>query len=70
MSLERRAIIDSAAQDLSSDDRTIANLDKGEAIVTSNFARFAVPIKIPLFEEYISELEIEGGEEETPVFVG
>ena len=46
---ERQAIIDSAAQDLSKDDRAIASLDKGEAIITSNFAKFALPIKIPNF---------------------
>jgi len=50
MAPERQAIIDSASQDLSKDDRAIASLDKGEAIVTSNFLKFAVPIKIPLFE--------------------
>ncbi|MEM3126709.1 MAG: ATP-binding protein, partial [Candidatus Woesearchaeota archaeon] len=50
MAPERNAIIDSASQDLSKDDRAIASLDKGEAIITSNFARFAMPIKIPLFE--------------------
>lgn len=43
---ERQAIIESAAQDLSSDDRMIASLDKGEAIVTSSFLPFAMPIKV------------------------
>jgi len=52
---ERQAIIDSASQDLSSDSRAIASLDKGEAIITSNFTRFAIPVKIPLFEEYAKE---------------
>jgi hypothetical protein len=55
MAIERRAVIDSAAQDLSEDERNIASLDKGEAIVTSNFTKFAVPIQIPLFEEYIEQ---------------
>ena len=50
MAPERQAIIDSASQDLSKDERAIASLDKGEAIVTSNFLKFAVPIKIPLFD--------------------
>ncbi len=50
---ERNAIIESAAQDLSADSRNIASLDKGEAIITSNFARIATPIKIPLFEHEI-----------------
>ncbi len=48
---ERQAIIESSAQDLSSDDRLIASLDKGEAIITSTFVSFATPIKIPFFEE-------------------
>jgi hypothetical protein len=50
---EREAIIDSASQDLSQDDQNIASLDVGEAIITSNFTRFAIPVQIPLFEEYI-----------------
>jgi len=54
MGPERRSIIESASQDLSKDDRAIASLDAGEAIVTSNFTQFAVPVKIPLFEEYAS----------------
>ncbi len=58
MSDERRAIISSASQDLTKDDKMISSLDKGEAIVSSVFTRFAIPIKIPLFEEYI-----EAGEE-------
>lgn len=52
MAPERQAIIDSASQDLSTDNRNIASLDKGEAIITSNFTRFAMPIKIPLFEDF------------------
>ena len=49
MAPERKAVIESAAQDLSRDDRAIASLDVGEAIVTSTFSKFAVPVKIPLF---------------------
>ncbi len=55
MQPERDAIIQSAAQDLSDDDRNIASLDKGEAIITSNFAKFATPIKIPLFEDFVKK---------------
>lgn len=51
MASERKAIIDSAAQDLSTEDRTIASLDKGEAIVSSIFTKFAIPIYTPLFED-------------------
>ncbi|MBI2581394.1 ATP-binding protein [Candidatus Woesearchaeota archaeon] len=54
MAAERAALIESAAQDLSSDDRNIASLDKGEAIITSSFTRFAIPIKIPLLTDLAS----------------
>lgn len=54
---ERAAIINSAAQDLSQDHRTIASLDVGEAIISSNFTKFAVPVQIPLFEDYIKRFE-------------
>ena len=53
MKPEREAIIQSSAQDLSDDDRNIASLDKGEAIISSNFTKFATPVKIPLFEEFV-----------------
>ena len=55
MGPERHAIIESAAQDLSGDYQNIGSLDKGEAIVTSNFTKFAVPIKIPLFEDLVKQ---------------
>ena len=51
MQPERQAIIESASQDLSNDSRTIASLDIGEALISSNFTKFAIPIKIPLFED-------------------
>ncbi len=47
---ERQSIIESAAQDISKDDRNIASLDRGEAIISSNFTKFALPVKVPLFE--------------------
>ncbi len=50
MKPERQAIIESAAQDLSEHDRTIASLDKGEAIVSSTFATMVLPVKIPFFD--------------------
>ena len=55
MRSERQAIIESASQDLSRDDRAIASLNKGEAIVTTNFSSFALPIKVPLFSEWIKD---------------
>ncbi len=53
MGPERHAIIESAAQDLSKDSQAIASLDIGEAIITSNFTKFAIPIKIPIFLDFI-----------------
>ncbi len=53
MNAERQAIIESSPQDLSQDNRTIASLDKGEALITSTFTKFAVPVKIPLFSEFV-----------------
>lgn len=55
MAPERKAIIESSAQDLSRDDRAIASLDIGEAIVTSTFLKFAIPVKVPFFEELIKK---------------
>jgi len=30
-------------------------MDKGEALVTSVFTKFAVPVKIPLFKEFVEK---------------
>jgi hypothetical protein len=58
MKPERQAIIESASQDLSQDERNIASLDKGEAIITSSFVKFATPVKVPLFEEYVKQAKM------------
>lgn len=56
MAVERNSVIESASQDLSDDNRIIASLDKGEAIVSSVFSRFAIPIYTPEFnKEFIEE---------------
>lgn len=57
MGSERQSIIDSASQDLTSDSRAIASLDKGEALISSNFSKFAIPVKFPLFSDLISETQ-------------
>ncbi|MDE1863416.1 MAG: ATP-binding protein [Patescibacteria group bacterium] len=59
MSTERSAIISSASQDLSEDDRTIASLDKGEAIISSIFTKFAIPIQVPMFEDFIKDKSVD-----------
>ncbi|MBN2881555.1 ATP-binding protein [Candidatus Woesearchaeota archaeon] len=56
MGNERQAIIESASQDLSRDSRTIASLDKGEAIISSTFLKFPVPVKIPKFHDYVTSV--------------
>jgi len=66
MGSERQAVIDSSAQDLSQDSRNIASLDKGEALVTSTFTRFAVPIKIPYFPVYVKEKQVLKGKRSGP----
>lgn len=55
MNSERQAVIESSPQDLSQDNRNIASLDQGEAVVTSTFTKFAVPIKVPLFRDFVKE---------------
>ncbi|MGC1931564.1 MAG: hypothetical protein WA667_21545 [Candidatus Nitrosopolaris sp.] len=47
------SVIQSASQGLSSDDRNIASVDKGEAII--RFTILPIPIKIPLFEDIVRE---------------
>ncbi len=68
MKQEREAIIASASQDLSADDKNIASLDKGEAVITSIFVPFAMPIKIPLFEEVVKSKSASAKPEKTKVF--
>lgn len=68
MKQEREAIIASASQDLSEDDRNIASLDKGEAIISSIFVPFAMPVKIPLFEDIVKEKGSKVRPEKTKVF--
>ncbi len=68
MNAERQAIIESSPQDLSQDARTIAALDKGEALVTSIFTKFAVPIKVPPFLEFARRTKVE--DKTVPKYVG
>ena len=68
MKQERDAIIASASQDLSEDDKNIASLDKGEAIITSIFVPFAMPIKVPLFEDIVKSRGTTQGTGKTKVF--
>ncbi|MCK5040005.1 MAG: ATP-binding protein [Candidatus Aenigmarchaeota archaeon] len=56
MAVEREAIISTTSQDLSEDSKNIASLNKGEAIVSSTFVPFAVPIYCPLFEDVVDDV--------------
>ena len=67
MGTERQAVTESSAQDLSKDQRTIASLDKGEALVSSTFTRFAVPIKIPFFPDFVQEEKEKNPQENTDI---
>ncbi|MCK5343780.1 MAG: ATP-binding protein, partial [Candidatus Heimdallarchaeota archaeon] len=67
MATERRAVMESACQDLSSDDQAISSLDIGEAIVSSTFTKFAVPVHFPKFEDIV-ETETRKKEAEKIIF--
>jgi hypothetical protein len=55
MKSERQSLIESCPQDLSEEGKNIAALDKGEAIISSTFSRFALPVKIPLIDDFVKE---------------
>lgn len=57
MAQERQAIIDSSSQDISSDSKNIAGLGRGEAIVSSAFTKFALPIKFSKFTKKVSKVK-------------
>ncbi|MBI2665920.1 ATP-binding protein [Candidatus Woesearchaeota archaeon] len=70
MNSERQAVMESSPQDLSQDNRNIASLDKGEALVTSTFTKFAVPIKVPLFKEFMKKSNSHLSEKFNSSYVG
>ena len=66
MGQEREALIASASQDLSKDDKNIASLDRGEAIITSIFVPFAIPVKIPDFDNVVASYRNNANNTEAP----
>ncbi|MCD6547188.1 MAG: ATP-binding protein [Nanoarchaeota archaeon] len=54
---DRKAVINSSAQNISDEDVEIQILDMGEALVTSPFVKFPLPVKIFKFEEQIKRLQ-------------
>jgi uncharacterized protein len=65
---ERQAVIESASQDLTDSAKSIASLDKGEAIVTSTFTRFAIPLAIPLFSTIVHKQELKTANQTQAIF--
>ncbi len=53
---DRNVLKDSAKQDISQLSNEIQMLMPGEALITSPFTPFAIPVKIHLFEEYLKSL--------------
>lgn len=53
--MDRDAVINSASQNISDESNEIQMLDKGEAIITSPFIDFPVPVKIFLFDDVLKE---------------
>ncbi len=49
MAMERRILLDSCSNDMSLEDQAVASLDRGEAVVSSIFTKFGIPIYTPLF---------------------
>ena len=52
---DRNAVINSSAQDISDETTEVQMLDVGEAIITSPFVEFPLPVKIYKFEDIIKK---------------
>ncbi len=52
---DREAVVNSSAQNISDETAEIQMLDKGEAIITSPFVQFPLPVKIFLFEDVLAD---------------
>jgi len=53
--MDRDAVVNSASQNIADETTEIQMLDKGEAIVTSPFIDFPIPVKISLFDEVLKK---------------
>jgi len=58
---DRNVLRDSAKQDISQLGNEIQMLMPGEALITSPFTPFAIPVKIHLYENYLETLDQDGG---------
>ncbi len=55
---DRQAVINSSAHDISDEESEIQMLDRGEAIITSPFLIFPLPVKIHKFEDLLKNQSI------------
>jgi DNA helicase HerA-like ATPase len=53
--MDRDAVVNSASQNIADETTEIQMLDKGEAIVTSPFIDFPIPVKISLFDDVLKK---------------
>ncbi len=64
---DRDILRNSAKQDISMLDNEIQMLMPGEVLIASPFTPFAIPAKVHLFEEYVSEVERTSGNVSKPI---
>jgi hypothetical protein len=55
---DRNAVIESSSQNISDEGPEIQILDKGEAIITSPFIDFPMPVKIFNFDELVKNCQV------------
>jgi len=55
--VDREAVINSSSQNISDENTEIQMLDVGEAIITSPFIKFPLPVKVMKFEELLKQGE-------------
>ncbi|MCK5559764.1 MAG: ATP-binding protein [Thermoplasmata archaeon] len=63
---DRNILRDSAKQDVSQLSNEIQMLMPGEALITSPFTPFAMPVKIHLYEDYLENISQRGGDQNSP----
>ena len=61
---DRETLRDASKQDISQLDKEVQTLMPGEALITSPFTPFALPVQIYLYEEYLEDLD--GGSKASP----
>jgi len=67
---DRETLRDASKQDISQLDKEVQTLMPGEALITSPFTPFALPVQIYLYEEYLEDLASSGTAAKSPSLVG